>query len=140
MASYVDTALTEGERIVYKGHLSWWTQFWYVFLGILLAVVLVGIVLLIMAWIRRASTELAITNKRVIAKFGFVSRDTIEINLQKIETVQVTQTVMQRLLNYGTIVIAGGGTPQEPIPGVADPMAFRKAFLEAQEAALQHAH
>ena len=128
MASYVDSALTEGERVLYTGHLSWWTQFWYLVFFFL-------IVPLIIAWVRRSSTELAITNKRVIAKFGFVTRDTIEINLQKIETVQVHQGVMERLLNYGTIMIAGGGTPQEPIPGVADPMAFRKAFLEAQEAA-----
>ena len=130
MASYVDSALTEGERVIYTGHLSWWTQFWYLVFFWL-------IVPWIIAWVRRNSTELAITNKRVIAKFGFVTRDTIEINLQKIETVQVHQGVMERLLNYGTIMIAGGGTPQEPIPGVADPMAFRKAFLEAQEAALK---
>ena len=131
MASYVDSALTEGERVIYTGHLSWWTQFWYLAFFWL-------IVPWIIAWVRRNSTELAITNKRVIAKFGFVTRDTIEINLQKIETVQVHQGFWERVLNYGTIMIAGGGTPQEPIPGVADPMAFRKAFLEAQEAALKN--
>jgi uncharacterized membrane protein YdbT with pleckstrin-like domain len=109
-----------------------------VFFGIVLLPAFgLGLILLVVAWIRRKSTELAITNKRVIAKFGFVSRDTIEINLQKIETVQVHQTVRGRMLNYGTIMIAGGGTPQEPIPGVADPMAFRRAFLEAQEKALK---
>ena len=59
------------------------------------------------AFVIYKTTEIAITNKRIIAKFGFISRRTIEINLQKIESIQVDQNVLGRLLDYGTIVIAG---------------------------------
>jgi uncharacterized membrane protein YdbT with pleckstrin-like domain len=138
MATYVESALTQGERIVYVGRLSWWTQFWYLLLGVVLLPAFgLGLVLLIAAWVRRRTTELAITDKRVIAKFGLVRRDTIELNLHKIESVQVHQTVMARLLNYGAIVISGAGNPMEAIDGIADPMGFRRAFLEAQEASLK---
>jgi uncharacterized membrane protein YdbT with pleckstrin-like domain len=137
MATYVESALTQGEKIVYVGRLSWWTQFWYLFLGIVLLPAFgLGLVLLIVAWVRRRTTELAITDKRVIAKFGLVRRDTIELNLHKIESVQVHQSVMARILNIGSIIISGAGNPMEAIDGIADPMAFRRAFLEAQEVAL----
>jgi hypothetical protein len=51
--------------------------------------------------------------------------------------VQVQQGIMGRMLGFGTIVIAGGGNPQAPVPGISDPMGFRRAFLEAQEMALK---
>ena len=138
MATYVESALTKDEKIVYVGRLSWWTQSWYLFLGVLLLPAFgLGLVLLLAAWIRRRTTELAITDKRVIAKFGLVRRDTIELNLHKIESVQVNQTVMARILNYGSLVISGAGNPMEAIDGIADPMSFRRAFLEAQEHALK---
>jgi|SRR5436189_4991611 len=137
MATYVESALTQGEKVLYLGRLSWWTQFWYLLLGVVLLPAFgLGLVLLLIAWIRRRTTELAITDKRVIAKFGLVRRDTIELNLHKIESVQVHQTVMARLLNYGSVVISGAGNPMEAIDGIADPMSFRRAFLEAQELAL----
>ena len=101
------------------------------FLGILTLVAVVGLVFLIWAWIRVRSTELAITNKRVIAKFGFVKRDTIEINLDKVEALKVEQGVWGRILNFGTIFISGSGSSVAPIPNIADPLVFRRKFMEA---------
>jgi hypothetical protein len=40
-----------------------------------------------------------------------------------------------RIFNFGTLLIAGGGNPQAPIPGIANPLRFRQAFMEAQDAA-----
>jgi hypothetical protein len=57
----------------------------------------------------------------------------VEINLQKIESIQVDQNVLGRLLNYGTIHIAGAGTPSLTEPGIADPLQFRKRFMEATD-------
>lgn len=136
MTSYVQKALIQGERVLHFGRVSLWSLFPYLFFGVLLAPVLIGFALLIAAWIKYKTTELAITNKRVIAKFGFVSRRTVELNIQKIETVQVEQSVLGRLFDYGTIIVAGGGNPFAPVPGISDPLAFRRAFLEAQEQAL----
>jgi uncharacterized membrane protein YdbT with pleckstrin-like domain len=100
-------------------------------LGILTLVVAVGLVFLIWAWIRVRSTELAITSRRIIAKFGFVKRHTVEINLDKVESLKVEQGVWGRFLNFGTIFIAGSGSSVAPIPNIADPLVFRRKFMEA---------
>lgn len=135
--SYVETALVPGERVLYLGRISWWSMFWpWVLLGVLLAPVVVGLVLLGIAWVKRRTTEVAITNRRVILKRGFIQRDTIELNIQKIESVQVVQGLLGRLFDYGTLVVAGGGNPFADIEGIADPLGFRRAFLTAQEEAL----
>jgi len=69
----------------------------------------------------------------VIAKVGLISRKTIELNLQKIESIQVDQSILGRLFNFGSIVVAGAGNPQAPVRGISSPMNFRRAFIEAQE-------
>jgi uncharacterized membrane protein YdbT with pleckstrin-like domain len=136
MASYIEGALIPGEKILHQGRVSWWAVWHLIALGILFLVIGVGLVFLAWAWIRVKSTELAITNKRVIAKFGFISRNTVEIAIPKVESIQVQQTLMGRLLDYGTLIISGTGTAHAPIPSIAEPLAFRRAFLEAQEASL----
>lgn len=137
MASYVEQALTRGESVLHLGRTSWWSLSGYLIFGVLLIPFGVGLILLAVAWVKQRSTELAVTNKRVITKFGFIQRDTVELNIQKVESVQVQQGIMGRMLDFGTIVIAGGGNPQAPVPGISDPMGFRRAFLEAQETALK---
>jgi uncharacterized membrane protein YdbT with pleckstrin-like domain len=77
------------------------------------------------------STEIAITNRRVIAKFGFIKRDTVEINLEKVEALKVEQGFLGRMLNYGTVFISGAGTSVAPIKDIADPLVFRRKFMEA---------
>jgi membrane protein YdbS with pleckstrin-like domain len=129
--SYIDDSLIEGETIVHRARVSWWSQFPLVLLGILTLVIVVGLVFLVMAWIKVRSTELAITSKRVIAKFGFIKRHTVEINLDKVEALKVEQGVWGRFLNFGTIFISGAGTSVAPIPNIADPLVFRRKFMEA---------
>src|SRR5690242_14789304 len=88
--SYIDQSLVEGETIVHRAHVSWWSQFGLVLLGIVLLVVFgLGLIFLAWAWINVHSTEIAITNRRIIAKFGFVSRRTIEININQVEALRV---------------------------------------------------
>lgn len=129
--SYIDDSLIEGEKILHRARVSWWSQFWLVFFGIVLLVVVVGLFFLLAAWIRVRSTEIAITNRRVIAKFGFVKRDTVEINLEKVEALKVEQGFMGRMLNFGTVFISGAGTSVAPIKDIADPLVFRRKFMEA---------
>jgi uncharacterized membrane protein YdbT with pleckstrin-like domain len=134
MASYVDSVLISGESVLHRGHVSLWPHAWKILLGIVLLPLFgLGLVFLAWVWILYKTTELAITNKRIIAKFGFISRSTIEINLPKVESVQVDQGVMGRMLDYGTIIVAGAGTPNLSIPGAADPLEFRKHFMEASD-------
>ncbi len=90
-------------------------------------------IFLIAAFIKYKSTELAFTNKRVIAKFGFISRRTVEINLAKVESIQVDQSLFGRMFNFGSLIISGAGTPQAPIPRISNPMGFRNAFMQYQD-------
>jgi membrane protein YdbS with pleckstrin-like domain len=129
--SYIDDSLIEGEKLIHRARVSWWSQFPLVFLGLVTLVVGVGLIFLVIAWVRVRSTELAITNRRVIAKFGFVKRHTVEINLDKVEALKVEQGVWGRILNFGTIFISGAGTSVAPIPNIADPLVFRRKFMEA---------
>jgi uncharacterized membrane protein YdbT with pleckstrin-like domain len=129
--SYIDDSLIPGEQLIHRARVSWWSQFPLVFLGVVTLVVGVGLVFLIIAWVRVRSTELAITNRRVIAKFGFIKRQTVEINLDKVEALRVDQGFWGRILNFGTIYISGAGTSVAPIPNIADPLVFRRKFMEA---------
>jgi len=134
VASYVDSVLISGESVLHRGHVSLWPHAWKIVVGIaLLPAFGLGLVFLVWVWIVYKTTEIAITNKRIIAKFGFISRSTIEINLPKVESVQVDQGVLGRMLDYGTIIVAGAGTPNLSIPGAADPLEFRKHFMEATD-------
>lgn len=135
MASYVDSVLTPGERVLHLGRVSGWSQFWLWVLGVLLLPLFgAGLIPLAIAWINLRTTELAVTERRVIAKFGLISRETIEIKVERIESLQVNQSVIGRLLGFGTIVFSGAGTPQLTVPSIRDPLAFRRAVVEAQEA------
>ena len=135
MASYVDSVLIRGESVLHRGHLSLWPHAWKIALGIILLPVGVGLIFLVWVYILYKTTEIAITSKRVISKSGFITRNTIEINLPKIESVQVDQSLTGRLFDYGTIVIAGAGTPNLSVPGVASPLTFRVRFMEATDVA-----
>jgi len=136
MASYVEGALTKDERVLHVGHISLWSLWvWLALGGLLLAAFGAGLVCWLVAYVKYKTTELAITNKRVIVKEGFISRRTIELNINKVESIQVDQSLAGRLFNFGTLLIAGGGNPQAPVAGISNPMAFRKAFIEAQDEA-----
>ena len=138
MASYIEGALIKDERVVYTGHISLWSLAHLIIPGIILLPVFgVGLVFLLIAFIRYKTTELAITNKRVIAKFGFISRHTIELNINKVEGIQVTQGILGRIFNFGSLIISGTGAQQAPIPGISNPLEFRRSFMGAQDEALK---
>ena len=90
------------------------------------------------AFIRRAASELAVTDHRVIYKTGLLSRHTIEMNRDKVESVDVDQTVPGRILGYGTIVVRGTGGSLEPIRNISHPLIFRSHITAGS--ATQGAH
>jgi uncharacterized membrane protein YdbT with pleckstrin-like domain len=136
--SYIRDTLIKGEELIYEGKLSFWSLlpqivFGIIFLSLCKVTVwflLAAIISFMVACIAYVSTELAFTNKRVIAKTGFISRTTVELNINKIEAIQVSQGIFGRIFNYGTIVISGAGNPQAPIAGISAPMKFRNKFME----------
>jgi uncharacterized membrane protein YdbT with pleckstrin-like domain len=102
---------------------------------IALIIVLCGIFMLLGAYIRQRSTELVITDMRVIAKYGFISRATFELMLSRVTGVNFDQTVLGRIMGFGTIVVHGAGGDISPVDLVADPQTFQNQLM----AALEHA-
>ncbi len=92
-----------------------------------------GIVAILMGIARRHATEMAVTNRRVVIKTGLASRKTIEMLLNKVESIEVSETAAGRILGYGSIVVIGtGGTP-EPFHKVAHPLEFRSQVQQQIE-------
>jgi uncharacterized membrane protein YdbT with pleckstrin-like domain len=100
----------------YSGALRW--------VGI--ACLLVAAIFFGIGFVRRSATEMAVTNKRVIVKTGIVDRRTIELLLQRIESIAVEEPALGRILGYGTVIVRGtGGTP-EVFPQISRPLEFRE--------------
>jgi len=158
--SYVASVLQPGERIIRVGTLHWIVyQYAIVFavlavlcavwastsgMGVvmLFAVMAFGVLAVVafgLAWFKRWTTEIAITDRRVIYKEGFINRHTMEMNMDKIAAVDVNQSILGRLLDYGSICIVGFGATQATggaaqTPGIKDlglvaaPLALRSAI------------
>lgn len=133
MASYVDDNLTTNEKVINRAKVSWWSQWHMILLGLLTIWFGVGLLFFIGAALRVMTTELALTNKRVIAKTGLIGRDSIELRLEKVEGFIVKQGIMGRILNYGTVIVSGTGGIKTPIPFIGSPMQFRRVVNEFLE-------
>jgi len=88
----------------------------------------VAAMLLLDSWFTRRITELSVTNHRVIYKSGFIRRHTVEMNMDKVETVNVDQSILGRILGYGTIQVLGTGQGIEGLSRIARPIAVRNAI------------
>jgi uncharacterized membrane protein YdbT with pleckstrin-like domain len=149
MARYVDQILQPGENVLYSTNAHWifyspamvaWIVAIFLFLlsrtttteGIVLlwlsisaVVALVALYWSLKAWFHRWTTETDVTNMRVVHKTGFINRKTFEISLDKVESVDVNQTILGRILDYGDVTIRGVGEGIEKIETIASPLDFR---------------
>jgi uncharacterized membrane protein YdbT with pleckstrin-like domain len=148
--SYLDKILQPNEQVVETGRKHWIiyapgaiTQIVALaleglarlFAGAALAVeVVAGVVavlafvLLFREWFEQWTTEIVVTNRRVVYKRGFISRYTREMNMEKIESVAVDQNLWGRLFGYGTLDIRGTGAGLEQLRGIGAPLAVRNAI------------
>ena len=101
--------------------------------GVSLVAAVLGLALLTGAVIRQSSTELAITNRRLIAKYGFISRSTFEIMINRVTGANFDQTVTGRLMGYGTVLVHGSGGDISPFDLIADPQSFQRALMDGLE-------
>lgn len=89
------------------------------------ALLVCGMIVILMGVVRRHATEMAVTNRRVVIKTGLISRKTVEMMLNKVESIEVSETAGGRMLGYGTIVIIGTGGTSDPFRKMAHPLEFR---------------
>lgn len=146
--SYIDRHLLPGEVVTYRTRLHWKLFVMPVLIALLMAAAIVwalsasktlyaippaviALGVLFAAWIRRRSSEFAVTNKRVIIKLGVTTTRSMELLLSKVEGITVTQSLMGRLFGYGEIVVTGSGGTQEPFDNIQSPLDFRQAVQAA---------
>jgi uncharacterized membrane protein YdbT with pleckstrin-like domain len=161
---YIEKNLIAGETVLCKTRLHWVAVLMPMLVGLFMAIFAIicffqasrggqdpgqdsrvwsiaGIVLLALgavtvctALLRRNATEMAVTNRRILIKSGFLSRRTIELLLSRVESIVILEPFFGRMLGYGTVIIRGtGGTP-EPFPMIARPTEFRRVVQEQIEA------
>lgn len=92
-----------------------------------------GLVIFLAGTVRRNATEMAVTNRRVVIKSGLAARKTIEMLLQKVESIEVTEPAMGRALGYGSIVVIGTGGTSEPFHKMSHPLLFRSEVQQQIE-------
>ncbi len=118
MGSYVNGSLGPNEQVIQETRYHW-----IIFLfpsGVL--------TLWLYPLLARWSSEFAITNRRIIIKTGLIQRKTVELNIHHVESVNVEQSVMGRILDYGTVTIIGSGGTREVFSHIESPMEFRRAY------------
>jgi uncharacterized membrane protein YdbT with pleckstrin-like domain len=152
MGRYIDEILQPGEKVLYSTNAHWMFYLpaiaaWIVALILLIlsratttgsvallclsAAAVVAIAALYWsakAWFHRWTTETDVTNLRVIHKTGFITRKTFEMSLDKVESVDVNQSILGRILNYGDVTILGVGEGKQTISTIASPLAFRNSI------------
>jgi len=133
---YIDKNLMEGEKVIAKAHLHTFIFFWPLILTLIVALIFRNIIIIIpLIWLGLvywgySSAEFAVTNRRIIAKWGSVSKHSVEMNLDKVEGVSINQGILGSRLGYGTVILNGTGGSKEHFPNIADPLAFRQKILE----------
>jgi len=149
MGRYIDEILQPGEKVLYSTNAHWMFYLpaiaaWIVALVLLIlsrTAITEGVILLclsasaivaivalywtVKAWFHRWTTETDVTNLRVVHKSGFIKRRTFEMSLDKVESVDVNQSILGRLLNYGNVTVRGVGEGAETIQTIAAPLDFR---------------
>ncbi|NOJ39786.1 PH domain-containing protein [Bradyrhizobium australiense] len=152
MGRYIDEILQPGERVLYSTNAHWMFYLpaigaWIVAIVFLvlarivtpdalmllcLAVAaiagLAALYLTAKAWFHRWTTETDVTNMRIVHKTGFITRKTFEMSLDKVESVDVDQSILGRILNYGNVTVHGVGEGEETISTISSPLAFRNAI------------
>ena len=152
MGRYIDEILQPGERVLYSTNEHWvyflpaiaawigaiaFLVLWRLVTGdvlMLVCVVLAAVAGLAAlywtatAWFHRWTTETDVTNMRVVHKTGFIKRRTFEMSLDKVESVDVNQSILGRLMDYGDLTIQGVGEGRRTITTITSPLAFRNAI------------
>ena len=122
MGKYINNNLIKDEHLIYETNYHWVLYIKY----FILTLFTWGIY----PYLVSKNSEFGITNKRLIIKTGILSRRTLELNLSKIESVNVNQSILGRILGYGSIGVIGTGGTKEYFVSIKNPLEFRRKFQE----------
>ena len=140
--SYVQRVLQPGEQVRHISSIHWIVYWPGVAVAVLAAVAywlgweyaayalaLVAVVLLIQQWFQWWVTEIAVTNRRIIYKTSLVRRQTNEMNMDKVESVKIDQSILGRMLDYGNVMMLGTGEGFETLRTIASPIELRNSII-----------
>ena len=132
MGKYVSESLIKDEKVIYEAEIHPIIWVGEIIVALILGALTFGVGLLILVWDYFAikNMEMAITNKRIIVKHGVLGKHTFEQNLNKIESVQVSQGLFGRMFGMGSVSVIGTGGTTESLGFVKDPFTFRKQFVD----------
>ena len=118
MSQYIRTHLISNEHIVFET-----TYHWIIFTSVF------AIVTLFLSPIIQFNTsEFCITNRRIVVKLGWIRLKITEMSLSKVESIEVDQNLLGRLLGYGTLSLHGTGGTIEKFFYVKQPLEFKNEF------------
>ena len=124
--SYVEDTIGTNEKIVYAVKFHWIYTFNAFLYLLFLGVFIVGIIIFLKMMINKWTTERVLTDSRYIQKTGWIARDTEEISIYKIEEVDLSQSILGRILGYGSISVSGTGSGNIFLKSIDDPLIFQK--------------
>jgi uncharacterized membrane protein YdbT with pleckstrin-like domain len=135
---YIESNLLADEKIIYKARLHgiiFVKPVALIVLGVIFLfiqpiigslVVVIGVVAIIPSLIDYLSSEFGVTNKRVIIKIGFLRRRTVELLLRQVEAISVDQSVLGRMLDFGSVTLTGTGGVREVFHNISVPLELRR--------------
>ena len=130
---FIKSTLPENETIEMEIAFHW-THFLTAWLALIfLSWLIVGIFIFISMYIEKWTTERALTNKRLVIKRGLISRRTEEMSFNRIEEVNLNQSILQRLLGSGNIRVTGTGSGEVIMKNIDDPLAVQKKLNEVRQ-------
>ena len=130
---FIERTLPENEEIELPITFHWTHSFFAWLSLVFLGWLLIGIFIFIARYIEKWTTERALTNKRLIIKRGLISRKTEEISCNRIEEVNLSQTVIQRILGSGDILIRGVGVGEIFLRNIDDPIGVQKKINQLRQ-------
>ena len=123
---YVEDTIGTNEKIVYTVKFHWIYTFSAFLYLLFLGVFIIGVIIFIKMMINKWTTERVLTDSRYIQKTVWIARDTEEISIYKIEEVDLSQSILGRILGYGSISISGTGSGNIVLKSIDDPLIFQK--------------
>lgn len=112
----LDRHLQKDEKIVYEGKPVWFGYILWIILAVItIYSILLPILIISYVFLSKTSTRYALTNKRIIARYGIISEDFKSSSFKHITSVRVTQSFIGKIFGFGNIIIdtSGSGSSRE---------------------------
>ena len=124
--SYIEKTISRNEEIIHVVRFHWIYTFTAILYLLIFGPFILGIIVFITMMIKKWTTERILTNTRYIQKIGWIARNTEEISINRIEEVELSQSILGRILGYGSVIISGTGSGNIELKSIRKPLVFQR--------------